>query len=54
MSEKKNILCLGGSRNQTSQLHHIARHLETDYDVYYSQIFGEGFQSRFDEEETDY
>lgn len=43
MSEKKNILCLGGSRNQTSQLHHIARHLETDYDVYYSQIFGEGF-----------
>ena len=43
MSEKKNILCLGGSRNQTSQLHQIARHLENDYNVYYSQIFGEGF-----------
>jgi hypothetical protein len=43
MSEKKNILCLGGSRNQTSQLHQIARHLENNYNVYYSQIFGEGF-----------
>lgn len=43
MSNKKNILCLGGSRNQTSQLHQIACHLEKDYNIYYSQIFGEGF-----------
>jgi hypothetical protein len=43
MRTKKNIICLGGSRNQTSQLHLIASYLEEDYNVYYSQIFGEGF-----------
>jgi len=34
---------LGGSRNQTSQLHQIALHLENDYNIFYSQVFGEGF-----------
>jgi len=43
MSTKKNILCLGGSRNQTSQLHQIAQYLEADYNIFYSQVFGEGF-----------
>lgn len=41
--KKKNILCLVGSRNQTTQLHQIAQHLEQDYNIFYSQIFGEGF-----------
>lgn len=42
MKAKKNILCVGGSRNQTSQLHQIASHLESDYNIYYTQVFGEG------------
>lgn len=41
-NKNKNILCFVGSRNQTSQLHQIAQHLEQDYNVYYTQIFGEG------------
>lgn len=41
-SNKKNILCVVGSRNQTSQLHSISKFLESDYNVYYTQIFGEG------------
>lgn len=40
---KKNILCLGGSLNQTSQLHQITRHLEDEYNIYFTQIYGSGF-----------
>lgn len=40
---KKNILCVVGSRNQTSQLHQISKYLNEEYNVYYTQIFGEGF-----------
>lgn len=40
---KKNVLCLVGSRNQTSQLHQISQFLNDDYNVFYSQIFGEGY-----------
>jgi hypothetical protein len=42
-NSKKNILCIVGSRNQTSQLHQISEYLSEDYNVHYTQIFGEGF-----------
>lgn len=42
MANKKNIICLVGSLNQTKQLHEISRHLTDDYNVYFTQIFGEG------------
>jgi hypothetical protein len=41
--KKKNILCVVGSRNQTSQLHQISQYLTDEYDVYYTQLFGDGF-----------
>lgn len=41
-TNRKNILCVVGSRNQTSQLHQVAQFLENEYNVYYTQIFGEG------------
>jgi hypothetical protein len=40
---KKNILCVVGSRNQTSQLHQISEYLKEDYNVFYTQIFGESY-----------
>jgi hypothetical protein len=46
MANRKNILCVVGSRNQTTQLHEIAKFLEDDYNVYYSQLFGEGILYR--------
>lgn len=46
MANRKNILCIVGSRNQTTQLHEIAKFLEDDYNVYYSQLFGEGILYR--------
>lgn len=46
MSRKK-ILCLGGSLNQTSQLHLISQYLSTDHDIYFSQVFGDGFFYKF-------
>ncbi len=42
MVTKKNIICLGGSLNQTKQLHLISESLQEDYNIYFSQVFGEG------------
>jgi len=42
-NSKKNILCVVGSLNQTTQLHSISKHLEKDFNIYFTQIFGEGF-----------
>jgi hypothetical protein len=44
---KKNILCIVGSLNQTTQLHEIARFLDTEYNIYYSQLFGDGLAYKF-------
>lgn len=44
---KKNILCIVGSLNQTTQLHDIARFLDTEYNIYYSQLFGDGLAYKF-------
>lgn len=41
-NNKKNILCVVGSRNQTSQLHQISSFLSDEYNVYYTQLFGDG------------
>jgi hypothetical protein len=44
---KKNILCIVGSLNQTTQLHDIARFLDKEYDIYYSQLYGDGLAYKF-------
>jgi hypothetical protein len=40
---KKKIIFLGGSLNQTTQMHQISLHLSNDYDCYFSQIFANHF-----------
>lgn len=40
---RKNIICFVGSLNQTKQLHQISKFLEDEYNVYFTQIFGEGW-----------
>lgn len=42
MENKKNIICLCGSLNQTVQLHKISEYLKDEYDIYFTQVFGEG------------
>jgi hypothetical protein len=42
MQERKKILFLTGSQNQTIQMHKIASHLTSNYDCYFSQIFDDG------------
>ena len=44
---KKNILCIVGSLNQTTQLHDIARFLDKEYDIYYSLLYGDGLAYKF-------
>lgn len=44
---KKNILCIVGSLNQTTQLHDIARFLDKEYNIYYSQLYGDGLAYKF-------
>jgi hypothetical protein len=44
---KKNILCIVGSLNQTSQLSQIASFLSQDYNIYYTQVYGNGFFYKF-------
>jgi hypothetical protein len=39
---RKKILLIGGSLNQTTMMHKIAKHLD-DYDCYFTPCFGEGF-----------
>lgn len=39
MEEKKKILLITGSPNQTSQMHQIASHLEHDYDCFFTQLY---------------
>jgi hypothetical protein len=36
---RRKILFITGSINQTSQMHQIAKHLEQDYDCWFSQLF---------------
>ncbi len=47
MNNKKNILCVVGSLNQTTQLHEIAQFLEDEYNIYYSQLYGDGIAYKF-------
>ena len=42
MPERKKILFLTGSQNQTIQMHKIASHLTSNYDCYFSQVFDDG------------
>lgn len=42
MVNKKKIICVVGSLNQTKQLHLISKHLNEDFDIYFTQIYGEG------------
>lgn len=42
MKHKKNIICLCGSLNQTKQLHKITEFLKDDYNIFFTQVFGEG------------
>jgi hypothetical protein len=44
---KKNILCIVGSLNQTTQLHQIARFLDKEYNIFYSQLYGDGLAYKF-------
>jgi hypothetical protein len=44
---KKNILCIVGSLNQTSQLHQIASFLDREYNMFYTQLYGDGFAYKF-------
>lgn len=44
---KKNILCVVGSLNQTTQLHEIARFLDKEYNIFYSQLYGDGMAYKF-------
>ena len=41
-TEKKKILFLCGSKNQTTQMHKIALHLMDDYDCYFSNLYADG------------
>ncbi|MFI5148266.1 MAG: hypothetical protein ACHQRM_00925 [Bacteroidia bacterium] len=40
---KKKIIFLGGSLNQTTQMHQISLHLSNEFDCYFSQIFANHF-----------
>ena len=40
---KKKILFIGGSLNQTTMMHQIGMHLETEYDCYYSPYYADGY-----------
>jgi hypothetical protein len=42
MKDRKKIICLVGSLNQTKQLHLISNYLKDDYDIYFTQLFGDG------------
>ncbi|MBK9053244.1 MAG: hypothetical protein IPL78_20775 [Chloroflexi bacterium] len=46
---KAKILFIGGSLNQTSQMHAIARHLEAEYDCYFSPMYADGLLRRLAE-----
>ena len=46
---KQKILFIGGSLNQTSQMHAIARHLEAEYDCYFSPMYADGLLRRLAE-----
>lgn len=46
---KAKILFIGGSLNQTSQMHAIARHLEGEYDCYFSPMYADGLLRRLAE-----
>lgn len=41
--KKGNILFIGGSLNQTSMLHKVSKHLEEDYEIYFSQYYADGY-----------
>jgi hypothetical protein len=41
--KKKNILCFTGSLNQTTQLHSISKYLEDDFNIYFTQVFGDSY-----------
>ncbi|MBP8002647.1 MAG: hypothetical protein KA314_19965 [Chloroflexi bacterium] len=43
---KQKILFIGGSLNQTTQMHSIARHLEGEYDCYFSPMYADGLLRR--------
>lgn len=38
---RRKILFITGSINQTSQMHQISKHLESDYDCWFSQVFAD-------------
>lgn len=42
MANKKKIICVVGSLNQTKQLHRISQYLQEDFDIYFTQIYGDG------------
>lgn len=44
--EKKKILLMGGSLNQTTMLHQISRHL-TEYEHYYTAYYSDGIEKFF-------
>jgi hypothetical protein len=46
---KAKILFIGGSLNQTTQMHAIARHLEAEYDCYFSPMYADGLLRRLAE-----
>lgn len=46
---KRKILFIGGSLNQTTQMHAIARHLEGEYDCYFSPMYADGLLRRLAE-----
>lgn len=46
---KRKILFIGGSLNQTTQMHAIARHLEAEYDCYFSPMYADGLLRRLAE-----
>ena len=41
--QKKKILFVGGSINQTSMLHKISTYLSDDYDCYFTGFYADGF-----------
>jgi len=40
--DRKRILFIGGSLNQTTMAHEVARHLEADYDCYFTPCYCTG------------